>query len=78
LIHDLKEANEYIKILEDRIEMYENRGDITTGNLVDLVATLRYEKGLLSKEDLIEVVIQKEKRIHYLQGKLKNRGISDE
>jgi hypothetical protein len=45
---------------------------------VDLVATLRYEKGLLSKEDLIEVVIQKEKRIHYLQGKLKNRGISDE
>ena len=56
--------------------MYENRGDITTGNLVDLVATLRFEKGLLSKEDLIEVVIQKEKR--YLQGKLKNRGINDE
>jgi hypothetical protein len=78
LIHDLKEANEYIRILEDRIDMYENRGDLNPHSIVDLVACLRLEQGMLTIDDLKEIIYTKEKEIKYLQGKLKNKGISDE
>jgi hypothetical protein len=69
------EKDEYIKILEDRLEIYEDPGYVPYTPYKDIKSSLAKTE-MFNKNDLINIIVQKERRIRYLS--LRNKRLMEQ